>query len=86
MGCGEADPAAVDCNKIKEETPGISDKKAVVEIKSRYRERYKYATSEMMRQRLGLARQWLENENRNRADRGLAPLTSQLTRPILTVE
>jgi hypothetical protein len=77
---------AIDCNKIKEDTPGISDKKAVGEIKSRYRERYKYPTSEMMRQRLRLARQWLDNENRIRADRGMAPLTSQLTRPILTVE
>jgi len=77
---------AIDCNKIKEETPGISDKKAVCEIKSRYLERYKFATLEMMRQRLGPARRWLESENRNRADRGMAPLTSQLTRPILTVE
>jgi hypothetical protein len=77
---------AIDCNKIKEETPGISDKKAVGEIKRRYRERYKYATSEMMRQRLRPARRWLENENRNRADRGVAPLTAMLTRPILTVE
>jgi hypothetical protein len=77
---------AVDCNKIKEDTPGISDKKAVGVIKNRHRDRYKYATAEMMRQRLGLARQSLENENRIRADRGIAPLTSQLTRPILTVE
>src|SRR5262249_19876778 len=77
---------AIDCNKIKEDSPGISDKKAVGEIKSRYRERYKYATSEMMRQRLGLARQWLDNENRIRADRGMPPLTSELMRPILTVE
>jgi hypothetical protein len=77
---------AVDCNKIKEERPGISDKKAMGVIKNRYRDRYKYATVEMMRQRLGSARRWLENENRVRADGGITPLTSQLTRPILTVE
>ena len=42
---------AIDCNKIKEDTPGISDKKAAGVIKNRYRDRYKYATAEMMRQR-----------------------------------
>ena len=85
---------AIDCNKVQEETPSISDKKAVAIIKIRYGDRYKYATAEMMRQRLGSARQpqpgsarwWLENENGLRADRGMAPLTSQLTRPIFTVE
>jgi hypothetical protein len=77
---------AVDCNKIKEEAPGISDKKAMWVIKNRYRDRYKYATPETMLQHLGLARDWLEMENRHRADRGMAPLTSELTRPIFTVE
>ena len=77
---------AIDCNTIKEDTPGISDKRAVGEIKNRYRDRYKYATAEMMRQYLGSARRSLQNENRIRADKGMAPLKSQLTRPILTVE
>jgi hypothetical protein len=29
---------------------------------------------------------WLENENRNRADRGIAPITLELVRPVITVE
>jgi hypothetical protein len=40
----------------------------------------------MIRQNLKLARMWLENENRIRADRGIAPITLELARPVITVE
>ena len=77
---------AVDCNKVKGDTPGISDKKAASLIKDRYRDRYKHASAEMIRQYLPQARSWLESENGLRADRGMAPITSELTRPVLTIE
>ena len=77
---------AVDCNNVKTDTPGISDKKAAAEIKRRHPARYKHNSAEMMRQNLKLARMWLENENRNRADRGIAPIILELVRPVITVE
>jgi hypothetical protein len=77
---------AVDCNNVKADTPGIRDKPAAVEIKKRYPVRYKHDSPEMIRQNLSLAQGWLENENRIRGDRGLAPITLKLTRPVLTVE
>jgi hypothetical protein len=77
---------AVDCNKIKEDMPGISDKKAADVIKDRHQSRYKHASPEMIRQHLPMARAWLQNENLNRVDRGMMPLTSELTRPIVTIE
>jgi hypothetical protein len=76
---------AVDCNKVKAEAPGISDKKAAGIIKDHFPRRYKHASPEMIRQYLMGARSLLENENRIRADRGIAPLTTGLTRPIMTV-
>jgi|SRR5262249_14636419 len=76
---------AVDCNKVKAEAPGISDKKAAGLIKNHFSGRYKHASAEMIRQYLADARMWLENENRSRADRGIAPLTTELTRPVMTV-
>lgn len=77
---------AVDCNKVKEDMPRISDKRAAHIIKDRYLGRYKHASGEMIRQYLPDARRWLENENRIRADRGVMPLTSELIRPVLSVE
>jgi hypothetical protein len=77
---------AVDCNKVKAETPGISDKKAASIIKHNFSNRYKHASAEMIRQYLADARIWLENENRIRADRGVAPLTSVLTSPIFSID
>jgi hypothetical protein len=77
---------AVDCNIVKAATPGISDAKAAAEIKKRDPARYKYNSAEMIRQNLKRARMWLENENRNRADRGIAPITLELVRPVITVE
>ena len=77
---------AVDCNKVKGDMPKISDAKAAQLIKDRYRSRYKHASGEMIRQYLYDARRWLEQENRIRADRGMIPLTSELTRPVLSVE
>jgi hypothetical protein len=77
---------AVDYNNVKADAPEVSDKKAAAEIKKRYPVRYKHDSSEMIRQNLRPARGWLENENRLRADRGLAPITLELARPVLTVE
>ncbi len=77
---------AVDCNNVKAEAPGISDAKAAAEIKKRYPARYKHDNPEMIRQKLRRAQIWLENENRNRADRSLPAITLKLTRPVLTVE
>ena len=77
---------AVDCNKVKAETPGISDKKAASMIKHNFSNRYKHASAEMIRQYLADARIWLENENRIRTDRGVAPLTSVLTSPIFSID
>jgi hypothetical protein len=77
---------AVDCNKVKEDLPGTSDKSAARVIKKRYGARYKHASEEMIRQYLNPARDCLEMENRNRADRGIPPLTTTLTRPVVTVE
>jgi hypothetical protein len=77
---------AVDCNNVKTDMPGISDKKAAAEIKRRHPARYKHNSVEMVRQNLKLARMWLESENRNRADRGIGPITSEMVRPVITVE
>jgi hypothetical protein len=77
---------AVDYNKVKEDMPGISDTKAARVIKERYRGRYKHASEEMIRQYFNPARDWLEKENRIRADFGMPPLTTTLTRPVVTVE
>jgi hypothetical protein len=77
---------AVDCNKVKTETPGISDKKAASIIKRDFSSRYKHASAEMIRQYLADARSCLENENRIRADRGMAPLKSELTCPIFSID
>jgi hypothetical protein len=77
---------AVDCNNVKADAPGISDTKAGAEIKKRFPVRYKHDSPLMIRQNLKPAREWLENENRIRADRGLAPITLELARPVLTVE
>jgi hypothetical protein len=77
---------AVDCNNVKTDKHGISDKKAAAEIKRRHPARYKHNSAEMIRQNLRLARMWLEDENRNRADRGIAPITLELVRPVITVE
>jgi hypothetical protein len=71
---------------VRADTPGISDKKAAAEIKRRHPTRYKHNSAEMIRQNLKLARMWLENENRNRADRGIAPIILELVRPVITVE
>jgi hypothetical protein len=76
---------AVDCNKVKAETPGISDKKAAGLIKDQFPVRYKHASAEMIRQYLADARTWLDNENRIRDDRGMAPLTTELTQPLFSV-
>jgi len=64
---------AVDCNKVKEDIPRISDRKAAGLIKDRFRERYKHVSVEMIRQKLKIARVWLENEYRIRADRNMPP-------------
>jgi hypothetical protein len=77
---------AVDCNNVKANTPGISDKRAAAEIKKRHPGRYKHDSAEMIRQNIARGRVWLENENRIRADRNLTPITLALTRPVLTVE
>ena len=76
---------AVDCNNVKADTPGISDMKAAAEVKARYPGRYKHNSAEMIRQKLKLARMWLENENLERVDRGIAPITLELVRPVFTV-
>ena len=76
---------AVDCNNVKTDKPGISDKRAAAEIKRRHPARYKHNSAEMIRQNLRRARMWLENENLHRADRGIAPITLELVRPVFTV-
>jgi len=76
---------AVDCNNVKADTPGISDKKAAAEIKKRSPARYKHNSAEMIRQHLKSAQTWLENENRLRADRKLEPITTVLGRPLFSV-
>jgi hypothetical protein len=65
---------AVDLEKMKAESPGISDKKATDLLKKKFAKRYRHNSAETIRQNLRAARGWLDNARRIRADRRGRPV------------